>query len=41
MKGIILKIFVTTSLLLALGASSAAADTTPMPGCYPHPCSAQ
>ena len=41
MKGIILKIVVTTSLLLALGASSAVADTAPAPTCYPHPCSVQ
>jgi len=41
MKGTILKIVVTTSLLLALDASSAVADTTPMPMCYPNPCSVQ
>jgi len=41
MKGIILKIVVTTSLLLALGISSAVADTGPAPMCYPNPCSVQ
>jgi len=39
MKGTILKIVATTSLLLALGVYSAVADTTPMPTCYPNPCS--
>jgi len=42
MKGTILKIVVTTSLLLALGAYSAVADTAPAPGCWPRPpCSVQ
>jgi len=41
MKGLILKVVVTTSLLLALGASSAVADTVPAPMCYPNPCLVQ
>jgi hypothetical protein len=38
MKKTILKIVVTTLLLLALGASSAVADGIPAPMCYPRPC---
>jgi hypothetical protein len=41
MKKTILKIVVTTLLLLALGASSAVADGVPLPGCYPRPCQVQ
>jgi hypothetical protein len=38
MKKTILRIVVTTLLLLALGASAAVADSTPLPMCYPKPC---
>jgi hypothetical protein len=41
MKKTILKIVVTSLLLLALGASSAVADTVPAPVCYPRPCPMQ
>jgi hypothetical protein len=41
MKKTILRIVVTTLLLLALGASSAVADGVPLPACYPKPCQAQ
>lgn len=41
MKKTILKIVVTTLLLLALGASSAVADTVPAPMCYPTRCPRQ
>jgi len=41
MKRTILRIVVTTLLLLALGASSAVADGVPLPMCYPKPCPAQ
>ena len=41
MKRTIIKIVVTTLLLLALGASSAVADSVPMPMCYPRPCTVQ
>ncbi len=41
MKRTIIKIVVTTLLLLALGASSAVADGIPKPMCWPNPCSVQ
>ena len=41
MKRTIRKIVVTALLLLALGASSAVADSVPMPVCYPKPCPAK
>jgi len=40
MKRTIIKIVVTTLLLLALGAS-AVADGVPLPMCYPKPCPVQ
>lgn len=39
MKKTILKIVVTTLLLLALGGTSAVADSIPKPICWPSPCS--
>lgn len=39
MKKTVLKIVITTLLLLALGASSAVADGIPAPMCWPNPCS--
>jgi len=41
MKKTILKIVVTTFLLLALGATFAVADSVPAPICYPRPCPVQ
>jgi len=41
MKKTIIRIVVTTLLLLALGATSAVADGVPLPMCYPNPCSTQ
>jgi hypothetical protein len=41
MKKTILKIVVTTMLLLALGGTSAVADGVPAPICYPRPCRVQ
>ncbi|HVG91297.1 MAG TPA: hypothetical protein VNB54_07385 [Alphaproteobacteria bacterium] len=41
MKKTILRIVVTTLLLLALGASSAVSDSVPLPMCYPKPCPTQ
>jgi hypothetical protein len=41
MKKTVLRIVVTTFLLVALGTTAAVADTTPMPACWPKPCSVQ
>jgi hypothetical protein len=41
MNKTILRIVMTTLLLLALGTTSAVADSLPMPMCWPNPCSAQ
>lgn len=38
MKKTILRIVVTTLLLVALGTTAAVADTVPAPVCYPRPC---
>ena len=34
----VLRIVVTTLLLVALGTTAAVADSVPLPMCYPKPC---
>jgi hypothetical protein len=41
MKKTIVRIVVTSLLLLALGSTTAVADGTPMPMCWPNPCATQ